>query len=71
MSIRVSPISKTAAILIIALGLFLVAGGVAAQEDDSLVAGIGVTVLGIFLYGFLYRFTRKLKGELEGATSSS
>ena len=65
MSVRVSPISRTAAIIIIALGLFLLVGGTAAGEEDSIVAGIGVTVLGVALYLLLYRFTRRVQRELE------
>lgn len=68
MSVRVSPVSRTAAILIIFLGLFLLVGGLASTEDDSIVAGLAVTVLGVVLYALLFRFARKVKEELdEGA----
>ncbi|HMD78517.1 MAG TPA: hypothetical protein VKF39_00875 [Nitrososphaerales archaeon] len=71
MSVRVSPVSKTAAIIIIALGLFLLVGGLAAQEDETIVAGIAVTVLGVVLYRLLFRFTKKIVRELEGEGAAS
>ena len=71
MSVRVSPVSKTAAILIIALGLFLLVGGLATTEDTDIVAGAAVTVLGIVLYQLLFRFTRKVERELKGGEESS
>jgi ABC-type uncharacterized transport system permease subunit len=71
LSVRVSPISRTAAILIILLGLFLLAGGIASMELDSIVAGIAVTVLGVALDILLYRFTRKVKRELEEGDEAS
>jgi drug/metabolite transporter (DMT)-like permease len=71
LSIRVSPISKWAAIIIVFLGLFLLVGGVASAEDDSIVAGVAVTVLGVVLYSLLFRFARKVQRELdEGAEAS-
>jgi hypothetical protein len=71
MSVRVSPVSKTAAIIIIALGLFLLVGGLAAQEDETIVAGVAVTVLGVVLYRLLFRFTKKIERELEGEGAAS
>jgi divalent metal cation (Fe/Co/Zn/Cd) transporter len=67
LSVRVSPISKTAAIVITALGLFLLFGGVAAQDELDAIAGFAITVLGLVLYRLLFRFTRKVARELEGA----
>jgi hypothetical protein len=71
MSVRVSPVSKTAAIIIIALGLFLLFGGLAAQDEYDTIAGFAVTVLGLFLYRLLFRFTRKVKRELEEGAEAS
>lgn len=56
MSIRVSPISKTAAILIVAIGVFVLFTGLVADVLASDVAGIAFIALGAFLYWFLYRF---------------
>jgi divalent metal cation (Fe/Co/Zn/Cd) transporter len=66
MSVRVSPVSKIASVLIIILGLFLLLGGWAAGEEADIVAGVAVTVLGVVLYRLLYRFSRKVQAELEG-----
>jgi len=65
LAVRVSPISKTAAIIITALGLFLLLGGVAAQDEDDAIAGFAITVLGLVLYRLLFRFTKKVTRELE------
>jgi len=59
MSVRVSPISRGAALLIVFVGLFTFA-----YIND--VAGIAFVVLGIALYWLLYRFARKVKREIEG-----
>ena len=64
MSVRVSPISKTAALLIVAIGLFTLAAGLSTGIIESTVAGVSITVLGVVLYRLLYRFTRKLKREI-------
>lgn len=71
MSVRVSPVSKTAAIIITALGLFLLVGGVAAQEDETIIAGVAFTILGVVLYRLLFRFTKKIERELEGEGAAS
>ena len=57
MSVRVSPISRTAAILIIAVGVitFILVNPV---------AGIAFVVLGVVMYALLYRFRSKLESEL-------
>ncbi len=75
MSVRVSPISKTAAILIIAIGVFVLLGGFVTGELASYIAGSAFVVLGVVLYMILIWFTRKLqreigeieKGQTEGA----
>ena len=65
--VRVSPISKTAAILIIAVGVFVLFGGLVTGTLASDIAGLAFIVLGLILYRLLFRFTRKLEKEISGA----
>ena len=67
MSVRVSPISRTAALLIIAVGVFVLVAGLTTGEAASDIAGVVFIALGLFLYGFLLRFTRKLEREISDA----
>jgi membrane protein implicated in regulation of membrane protease activity len=62
MSVRVSPISRMAAILIIVLGVFTL-------FFVNQIAGIAFLALGAILYALLYRFTAKLKAEIGKAES--
>jgi heme O synthase-like polyprenyltransferase len=57
LSVRVSPISRTAAILIIVLGVFTL-------FFVNAIAGIAFLALGLVLYALLYRFTAKLNTEI-------
>jgi membrane protein implicated in regulation of membrane protease activity len=68
MSVRVSPISKGAALLIIIVGAitFLFDG-----ETIGEVAGAAFMVLGVALYALLYRFTRRVKREIDEAERSA
>jgi len=60
MPVRVSPVSRTASLLIVAVGIFtLIVGQVNSIQEDT-VAGIVFIMLGIVLYGLLYRMGRKL-----------
>jgi membrane protein implicated in regulation of membrane protease activity len=62
LSVRVSPISRAAAILIIAVGVFTLL-------FVNPIAGIAFLVLGAVLYALLYRFTARLNaglGQTEG-----
>jgi membrane protein implicated in regulation of membrane protease activity len=68
--VRVSPISRTAAILIIAIGIFVLTGGVVTGTLASDIAGGAFVVLGVALYYILYRFTRKLEREFSTAEDS-
>jgi drug/metabolite transporter (DMT)-like permease len=61
MSVRVSPISKMAAILIIAVGAFVLLAGFATGELASYIAGSAFVALGVVLYVLLIWFTRKLR----------
>ena len=67
MSVRVSPISRTAAILIVAVGVFVLLAGLSTGEVASDVSGVVFIALGVFLYLFLLRFTRNLGRQLEEA----
>jgi protein-S-isoprenylcysteine O-methyltransferase Ste14 len=64
MSVRVSPISKMAAILIIAIGAFVLLGGFVTGDLASYVAGSAFVVLGVILYLLLIWFTRKLGRQI-------
>ena len=64
MSVRVSPISKMAAILIIAIGVFVLLAGFATGELASYIAGSAFLALGVILYMLLIWFTRKLRREI-------
>jgi len=64
MSVRVSPISKMAAVLIIAIGAFVLLAGFATGEFASYIAGSAFIVLGVALYVLLIWFTRKLRREI-------
>lgn len=66
-TVRVSPISRTAAILIIAVGLFVLTAGLVTGALASDIAGGAFIVLGVVLYLLLYKFTRKLQNEIAGA----
>lgn len=73
MSVRVSPISRTAAILIIAIGAFVLLGGFVTGELASYIAGSAFIVLGVVLYALLIWFTKKLRreiGEIEKAQAT-
>ncbi len=64
MSVRVSPVSKLAAILIIAVGAFVLLGGFVTGELASYVAGSAFVALGVALYLLLFWFARKLRREI-------
>jgi len=64
MAVRVSPISRTAAILIVAVGAFVLFAGIVAGVPASDVAGVAFIVLGVVLYWLLYRFTRNLQRKI-------
>ncbi|MDE1857489.1 MAG: hypothetical protein KGI26_00265 [Thaumarchaeota archaeon] len=68
MSVKVSPISKTAAILIIVIGAFVLLTGLVAGVLVNEVAGAAFILLGVVLYAMLLRFARKLRSEVSGAT---
>lgn len=68
--VRVSPVSRTAAILIIAIGLFVLTGGIVTGTLASEIAGGAFVALGALLYGLLYWFTRKLEREIRGAETT-
>ena len=67
MSVRVSPISRTAALLIIAVGVFVLLAGLSTGEAANDLAGAVFIALGLFLYLLLFRFTRKLEREISEA----
>lgn len=60
MSVRVSPISRGSALLIIALGLFTF-------FYVNAFAGVAFVALGLALYWLLYRFARRVRREVEGS----
>jgi protein-S-isoprenylcysteine O-methyltransferase Ste14 len=64
MSVRVSPISKVAAILIIAVGAFVLLAAFVTGDLASYIAGSAFVVLGVILYLLLIWFTRKLRREI-------
>ena len=70
MAVRASPISRTAAILIIAVGAFVLLAGLVTGEAANEIAGVAFVVLGLVLYRLLFRFTRKLERELKEATEA-
>ncbi|HLQ07323.1 MAG TPA: hypothetical protein VK126_06175 [Nitrososphaerales archaeon] len=67
MSVRASPISKTAALLIIALGVFTLFAGVVGGVVVNDIAGVAIIVLGLVLYRMLFRFARKLRRQINDA----
>jgi membrane protein implicated in regulation of membrane protease activity len=67
LSVRVSPISRTAAILIIAVGAFVLFAGLVTNELANVVAGGAFLALGVALYMLLFRFTKKVRMQIEGA----
>jgi membrane protein implicated in regulation of membrane protease activity len=70
LSVKVSRISRTAALLIIAIGLFTLVVGLASAYLEDTVAGIAFVALGVFLYGLLFRFTRKVEREIAAEDSA-
>ena len=66
MSVKDSAISMTAALLFIAVGVFVLFAGLAAGVLASDVAGAAFIALGVILYRLLFRFTKKVKRELDG-----
>ncbi|MDA4119372.1 MAG: hypothetical protein OK436_02180 [Thaumarchaeota archaeon] len=71
MSVRASPISKTAALLIIALGVFTLFAGVVGGVVVNDIAGVAIIVLGLVLYRMLFRFARKLERQINDAEKKS
>jgi len=67
LSVRVSPISRTAALLIMAVGVFVLVAGLSTGEAANDLAGVVFIALGLFLYRLLFRFTRKLEREMSQA----
>lgn len=59
MSVRVSPISRTAALLIIVIGVFMLVVGQSSGILEDSVAGTAFIILGIVLHGMLYKLTGK------------
>ena len=69
LSVRASPISKTAAALIVVVGLFVLLAGVVTGVLAEMVAGVAFVVLGVALWGLLLRFTRRLNAQTVDSAS--
>jgi len=69
MSVRASPISRTAAILIMAVGVFTLFTGLVADILANDIAGVAIIALGFFLYRLLYKFTKRIEDEIGRAKS--
>ena len=67
MSLRVSPVSKIAAILIIVVGFITLLVSYPAGETLGEVMGLAFIVLGVVLYGMLYRFKAWVESEVKKA----
>jgi membrane protein implicated in regulation of membrane protease activity len=67
LAVRVSPISRTAAILIMAVGAFVLIAGLSTGEVGYDVSGVVFLALGVVLYLVLIRFTRNLGRQIEEA----
>jgi len=61
MSVSVSPISRTASLLIIAIGVFTLAVGQATGILEDSVAGTAFIILGIVMNRVLYRLGRQVE----------
>lgn len=59
MPLVVSPVSRLASILLIALGIFTLVFVLA-------IAGILIIILGVILYWLLYRFSARVEREIKG-----
>lgn len=70
MSVRASPISKVAAILIVVVGVIVLAAGLATGSLANEVAGAAFVALGVVLYNLLFRFAKKLEEEIGEAPRS-
>ncbi len=64
MSVRASPISRTAAILIVVIGAFVLVAGLATGSLPNIIGGVAFVALGIVLLLLLRWFTRKVSREL-------
>lgn len=60
MAVRVSPISRSAAILLMVLGVFTAVA-------VNLFVGVIIFVIGLVLYRLLFRFTAKVQREIDQA----
>jgi membrane protein implicated in regulation of membrane protease activity len=65
LSLKVSRVSRMAALLIIALGIFTLVVGLASAFLEDTIAGIAFVILGVFLYSLLFRFTRRVEHEID------
>jgi hypothetical protein len=54
MSVNVSPVSKTASLLIVAIGFFMLAVGWSSGSLEDSVAGTAFIVLGLLMYRLLF-----------------
>jgi hypothetical protein len=61
MSVKVSPISRSASLLIVVVGIFTLLVGWATGILEDSIAGIAFIILGIVLYRLLYVFGRKVE----------
>lgn len=68
LSVRVSPISKSAAVLIVVIGAFVLLTGLVARVLVNEVVGVAFMVLGVMLYALLLRLTRRLRSDVSRAT---
>ncbi|MBI3841331.1 MAG: hypothetical protein HY297_05215 [Thaumarchaeota archaeon] len=67
MSVRVNSVSRTAAILIMAIGAFMLLGGLATNTVANTVAGVAFAALGVALYVLLSKFSGKGQREIREA----
>jgi predicted MFS family arabinose efflux permease len=63
MSVRVSPVSRFVSLLIIAIGIFTLVGGLATGILEDSIAGTAFIILGIVLYRLLYVFDTKVQRQ--------
>jgi len=60
MSVKVSPISRSASLLIVVIGIFTLLVGWATGILEDSIAGIAFIILGVVLYRLLYVLSRKV-----------